>query len=110
MHEYSLMADLLRKIVRIADETKAERVTSVKVRIGALAHITSEHFREHFEESIRGTVAEGATLKVEQMTDQADPNAQEIVLESVDVYESDEGSTYRKGVGMAFTDSGEHAL
>lgn len=110
MHEYSLMADLLRKIVRIADETKAERVTSVKVKLGALSHITADHFREHFEEAIRGTVVDGATLRIEQMTDQADPNAQEIVLESVDVYESDEGSTYRKGVGMAFHDSGEHAL
>jgi hydrogenase nickel incorporation protein HypA/HybF len=109
MHEYSLMADLLRKIKRIADETKAERVTSVKVTLGALSHITPDHFREHFVEAIKGTVAEGATLKIEQMTDQADPNAQEIMLESVDVYESDEGSTYRKGVGMVFTDSGEHA-
>jgi hydrogenase nickel incorporation protein HypA/HybF len=108
MHEYSLMADLLRKILRIADENKAERVTSVKVKLGALSHITKEHFTEHFEEAIRGTVAQGAVLCVEQMTSQTDPNAQDILLESIDVYRSDDGSPYEKGVGVLFANSGEH--
>lgn len=109
MDEYSLMADLLRKIVRIVDETKAERVTSVKVTLGALVHITPDYFRDHFEEATKGTVADGANLRIEQMTDQTGPHAEEIMLESVDVYESDEGSTYRRGVGMAFANSGGYA-
>jgi len=85
MHEFSLMADLLRKIEQLAKDAGAEKVTVVKVKLGALSHITPDHFREHFEEAIVGTVAEDATLEVEQSDDQNDPNAQDILLESVDI-------------------------
>ena len=85
MHEFSLMADLLRKIDQLARSNQAEAVTGVKVKLGALSHITPEHFREHFEEAINGTVAQGATLEVEQCHDEKDPNAQDILLESVEI-------------------------
>lgn len=85
MHEFSLMADLLRKIEQLARDSEADKVTGVKVKLGALSHITSDHFREHFGEAIVGTVAEGATLDVEQSNDQGDPNAQDILLESIDI-------------------------
>ena len=85
MHEFSLMADLLRKIEQLAKDADAAKVTKVKVKLGALSHITPDHFREHFTEAIAGTVAEGALLAVEQCEDDKDPNAQDILLESVDV-------------------------
>lgn len=85
MHEFSLMADLLRKIEQLAKDADADKVTAVKVRLGALSHITPDHFREHFEEAIAGTVAAGAALDVEQGDDEHDPNAQDILLESVDI-------------------------
>ena len=85
MHEFSLMADLLRKIEQLAINSDASKVTVVRVKLGALSHITPNHFREHFEEAIIGTVAEGAELDVEQSQDEHDPNAQDILLESVDV-------------------------
>ena len=85
MHEFSLMADLLRKIEQLAKDTDTDRVTAVKVKLGALSHITPEHFREHFEKAIVGTVAEGARLDVEQCVDQHDPNAQDILLDSIDI-------------------------
>lgn len=85
MHEFSLMADLVKKIKKVAEDAKSDKVVAVKVRLGALSHITPEHFAEHFEEAMRGTVAEGARLDVEQMTDEKSPNAQDILLESVEV-------------------------
>lgn len=85
MHEFSLMADLLRKIEQLAKDARADKVTGVKVKLGALSHITPDHFREHFEAAIVGTIAEGATLDVEQSDDQGDPNAQDILLKSVDI-------------------------
>lgn len=85
MHEFSLMADLLAKIEQLARGANADKVTGVKVKLGALSHITPDHFREHFEEAIAGTVAEGASLDVEQSDDQDDPNAQDILLESIDI-------------------------
>ena len=85
MHELSLIIDLLRKIEAISREQGSRRVTGVKVRIGALAHISAEHFRDHFTRAARGTVAEGAWLETEMLTDMTDPHAQEILLDSVEV-------------------------
>jgi hydrogenase nickel incorporation protein HypA/HybF len=85
MHEFSLINDLMRKIDTVAREQNAKRVTAAKVRLGALAHISADHFREHFEESARGTIADGAKLQVETLTDENDPQAQDIVLESLEV-------------------------
>lgn len=85
MHELSLMADLMRTIQRIAHEQGARRVSRVKVVLGALAHISSAHLREHFDHASRGTLCEGAQLEVSVSADVHDPAAQDIVLESVDV-------------------------
>jgi len=85
MHELSLMADLMKKVESIAAEQKAASVLEVKVKLGALAHISPGHFRDHFSHAARGTVAQGARLFVELSEDAGDPFAQEIVLESVTI-------------------------
>lgn len=85
MHEFSLMADLLSKIEQVATDNNADRVTRVRVWLGAFSHITPEHFREHFEDGVKGTVAEGAELEVESSDDENDPEAQQIRLQSIDV-------------------------
>lgn len=85
MHEMSLIHDLMRKIETIAREQNATKVAGVKVRLGALAHISADHFREHFEEESKGTIADGARLEVVELTDQNDPQAQDIILDSVEV-------------------------
>ncbi len=85
MHEMSLLRDLLAKIEEIARAEDASAVTHVKVKLGALSHISAEHFREHWDEAIEGHVAETADLEVEELTDETDPLAQEIVLESLEV-------------------------
>lgn len=85
MHELSLIADLIRKIETIAHEQRADKVTGVKVSIGALTYISAEHLLEHFVEAARGTLAEGARLETETLTDITDPHAQEILLVSVEI-------------------------
>ena len=85
MHELTLMADVMRKVERVAGDACAQRVTAVHIWLGALAHISPEHLREHFELAARGGVAERAAVEVEQSEDLDDPNAQEIVLVSVEV-------------------------
>jgi hydrogenase nickel incorporation protein HypA/HybF len=81
----SLIHDLMRKIETIARDQNAVKVVRVKVRLGALAHISADHFREHFEEESKGTIADGARLAVELLTDENDPQAQDIMLDSVEV-------------------------
>jgi hydrogenase nickel incorporation protein HypA/HybF len=85
MHEMSLIHDLMRKIETIARDQNAVKVVGVKIRLGALAHISADHFREHFEEESKGTIADGARLHVELLTDENDPQAQDIMLDSVEV-------------------------
>jgi hydrogenase nickel incorporation protein HypA/HybF len=97
MHEFSLMADLLRKIEAVAREQKADRVLAVQVRLGALSHISAGHFREHFIEGTRGTLAEGARLEVAVSNDLDDPHAQDILLEGLEVAEGGRHAAGRPG-------------
>jgi len=69
----SLINDLVNKIKTVASEQETEKITSAKVRLGALSHISAEHFREHFEEGTKGTIAEGARLDIEVSDDVNDP-------------------------------------
>lgn len=85
MHERKLMDDLMQKIETEARAASATRVTAVRVRLGALSHFTVEHFREHFVDASRGTVAEGAAVEAELRTDPTESEAQGVVLESIDV-------------------------
>ncbi|MCB1592312.1 MAG: hydrogenase maturation nickel metallochaperone HypA [Alphaproteobacteria bacterium] len=85
MHEFSLMADLFRKIDEISRTHDNGKVVVVRVKLGALSHITPDHFSEHFVEFSKGTPAEGAKLEVEQLEDANDPQAQDILLDSVEL-------------------------
>jgi len=87
MHEQSLMIDLMRKIESVAKENDAKKVASLKIRLGALSHISPEHFKEHFLQASKGTLAESARLDVVVQGDLDDPNAQEIMLESLELEE-----------------------
>ena len=85
MHEMTLINGLLNKLESIAKEQKAKRIVSVKIKLGALSHISADHFRGHFEEGTSGSLAEGARLEIETSADINDPHAQQILLESVEV-------------------------
>jgi hydrogenase nickel incorporation protein HypA/HybF len=84
VHERALMKDVMRKIDEVALVTGATRITRVAVRLGALSHFTPEHFREHFVDASRGTIAEGAEVDVVLDDDIADARARDVVLESVE--------------------------
>ena len=54
---------------------------------GPLAHISPSHLREHFDQAVVGSVAEGARLDIEELQDERDPHAQQIILDSVEIAE-----------------------
>jgi hydrogenase nickel incorporation protein HypA/HybF len=85
MHERALMRDVMRRIEEVVLAEGAARVTRVDVRLGALSHFTADHFREHFAEAARGTVAEGASVHAVCADDPFGPHAADVVLESVEV-------------------------
>ena len=80
MHERSVLRGVLAQLDAVAAAEGAARVTRVTVRLGALSHFTPEHFREHFDDASRGTVAEGAAVDAvtaDELTG--------VVIESVEV-------------------------
>ena len=84
MHEAALIDDLMRKIAEVAMRENAGRVTAVRVWLGALSHMSAQHFREHFDHAAAGGIAEGAHLSTDVSTDPDHPDAQRVMLESVD--------------------------
>lgn len=84
-HERALLDDLMRRIETVAHAEGAERVTAISVRLGPLSHFTAEHFREHFDWTAAGTVAEGAAVSARIDDDLTGSAAQGVVLEDVEV-------------------------
>jgi hydrogenase nickel incorporation protein HypA/HybF len=87
MHETALVHDVVHRIEDLARSTGSRRVTGAKVWLGALSHLSAEHFREHFAIEARDTPAASAILEIEVSADPDDPHAQQIRLESVDLDE-----------------------
>ena len=87
MHETALVRDIVRRIDDLASATNARRVTGAKVWLGALSHLSADHFREHFGIEARDTLAAGAVLEIEVSEDPDDPQAQHVRLENVELYD-----------------------
>ena len=85
MHEKHLTEDLVRNIEALAASEGGRRVTRIKVRLGALSHFSPEHFREHFGTAAAGTIAEGAEVQAVLATDPGAPDAQGVLLETVEL-------------------------
>jgi len=85
MHDRAMMADLMRRILQAADAEGARAVTGISVRLGALSHMTPDHFREHFDEVAAGTIAAGAAVTATVSPDIRDPHAEGVLLENVEV-------------------------
>ena len=85
MHEHALMKDVMRKIEEVAAEQAADRVSHVAVRLGALSDFTPDHFREHFVDASRGTIAEDATVEAVLDGDVTADRARDVVIESIEI-------------------------
>lgn len=85
MHEASLMRNLMRQVSEIAEGENARKVVGVSVWLGALSHMTEEHFGEHFRQASAGTLAEGARIDATLSDDPGHAYAQDVILESIEV-------------------------
>ena len=85
MHEKGIMDCLMNKIIHLAQEEHAVKVVKVSVKLGALSHMSAQHFKEHFEMAAEGTIAQDAKIETEESQDIHDANATTVVLKSIDV-------------------------
>jgi hydrogenase maturation protease len=88
MHETALVRDIVHRIEDLARPTGA-RVVRARIWLGALSHLSTEHFREHFAIESRETSAAGAQLDIDVSDDAGDPDARHIRLVSVDLDDED---------------------
>lgn len=85
MHELALIQNLLAKVDEVVRTNGGGRAVAVEVWLGALSHLSKDRFADYFEQFARGTVAEGAWLDIELSEDMDDPNAQQVLLKSIEV-------------------------
>ena len=51
MHEHALIKGLMRQVKDVAAAENARKVVKISVWLGALSHMSPEHFGHHFEEA-----------------------------------------------------------
>jgi hydrogenase nickel incorporation protein HypA/HybF len=86
MHERKIAQDLVRSAGLAAMEEGAQRVRSLRLRVGALSHIDPEALRGQVEWWSHGTIVEGALVEVEQAaSDLGDRHSEDVRLVSMDV-------------------------
>jgi hydrogenase nickel incorporation protein HypA/HybF len=73
MHETALVRDIIHRIEDLGHATGARRVTGAKIWLGALSHLSADHFREHFAIEARDTCVDRVTLEVEVSDNPDDP-------------------------------------
>lgn len=85
MHELALIKDIIARLEVIAAENNAKRIRSIRLRFGALTHTPVEIFKEQFLMMSEGKdLLNNTTIEIE-VADEMDDNAQDIILESVEL-------------------------
>ena len=67
MHEYSISAEIVKTVLDTAENNSAKKVLSVQLEIGELALLNVEQVKFWIDELFKGTVAEGAKVKVKKI-------------------------------------------
>ena len=85
MHELSLAENVIRIVESAAKQSRAQRVTRVRLAIGALAHVDADTLQFCCGLAARQTMLEGAEFAVERTQGQAHCNSceKDVVLERV---------------------------
>ncbi len=85
MHEFSLLRSIFTKLDELQNENQGKSIKKITIKLGALSHISAEHFKEHFDQLNVGKPYVHAQLDLVVSNDQYDPNAQQVLLQSIEV-------------------------
>lgn len=67
MHELSVTKNILEILLKIAAPNNVSRIVTVNLKIGELSDLEAEWIQHYFDYLSKGTIAEGAVLKVERV-------------------------------------------
>ena len=62
MHELAVTEELLKLVLKYAEENGAQRVVSINLRVGEMRDFTEEWMQRYFDYLSRGTIAEGGKI------------------------------------------------
>ncbi len=65
MHELSIAETLVEMLAAEAARHRAEKILSVRIRLGRLSGIVSDALSFSFDVAAQGTIAEGARLQID---------------------------------------------
>lgn len=66
MHELPVTEGILKIVLRHAESDGARKVVAIHLRVGELSDLIDEWIQRYFDYLSRGTIAEGAVLKIER--------------------------------------------
>ena len=64
MHEYSVMSEIVRRVLEAAEDAGAISIIAIDLEIGGLTFLAEDQIRTAYEVLCRGTIAEGSELRV----------------------------------------------
>ena len=67
MHELAITEGIIEAAVPEAERAGAKKILEIRLKIGELSGVLPECIQEYFNIASRGTIAEGARLKVEKI-------------------------------------------
>ena len=67
MHELPITESILKIVLKHAETNNVRHVVSIHLQIGKLSDLEDEWIQRYFDYLSKGTVAEGAKLKIERM-------------------------------------------
>ena len=66
MHELPVTESILKVVLKYAAANTVSKVVSVKLEVGKLSDLADEWIQRYFDYLSKGTIAEGAKLKIER--------------------------------------------
>jgi hydrogenase nickel incorporation protein HypA/HybF len=64
MHEFSISSEIVNSVLSTAAKNKGKKVLSVQLEVGELTHLNIEQVTFWIHELFKGSIAEGAKVKV----------------------------------------------
>jgi hydrogenase nickel incorporation protein HypA/HybF len=67
MHELQVTESILDIVLKHAEANQVNKILSIQLRIGELSDLENEWIQHYFDYLSKGSLAEGATLKIERV-------------------------------------------
>ena len=80
-----MLQDVVRKAGEVADRQSPARVTRVRLWVGARSHLGGPELKDRWAHAVAGTQLAGSEVEIETSSDRDHPNAESVILRSLDV-------------------------